>query len=121
MKKTLMLGVATLLAAVSLFAADVTGKWTAETERNGNKMTTTFNLKADGSALTGTVAGGRGGEQEIKNGKVDGDNISFDVVRNGPNGEMTINYKGTVSGDTIEFTVSTPMGERKMTAKKSTT
>jgi hypothetical protein len=46
------------LMAVAAFAADVNGKWTAEMQgRDGQTMTTTFNLKADGSALTGTVSG----------------------------------------------------------------
>ena len=41
-----------------VWAADVTGKWTAEVQgRGGNPMTVTMNLKADGNNLTGTVSG----------------------------------------------------------------
>jgi hypothetical protein len=122
MRKKLMIGAATLLAALCMFAADATGKWTAQSEgRGGRTMTTTFNLKADGSTLTGTVEGGRGGPVDISNGKIDGDTITFDVTRSTPRGDFTLNYKGKVSDDSIEFDVTTPMGTRKMTAKKSTT
>ncbi len=89
--------------AFAAAAADVTGKWTAETPgRDGQTMTSTFNLKADGNMLTGTVGGMRG-EQEIVNGKVDGDNISFNVVMKMQGNEMKMVYKGKIEGDQIKF------------------
>lgn len=94
------------LAAAAIWAADVTGKWTAEMQgRNGNTMTVTMNLKADGDKLTGTVSG-RNGETDISDGKVDGDNISFNVVREFNGNQVTQHYKGTVNGDTIHFSVA---------------
>src|SRR4051794_9152093 len=54
-RRNMKKGLFTLLAAAallaqSIFAADVTGKWVAEVEgRNGEKRTTTFDLKSDGS------------------------------------------------------------------------
>src|ERR1700730_1188256 len=97
----------TLLACLmvtSAFAADVTGKWTAQVPgRQGNTQETTFNLKADGSTLTGSVSTPRG-EQEIKDGKIDGDNISWSQTFERGGNSMTLTYKGKVSGDTIEFT-----------------
>jgi hypothetical protein len=89
--------------AFAAAAADVTGKWTAETPgRDGQTMTNTFNLKADGSTLTGTVSSMRG-DQEISNGKVDGDNISFNVVMKMQGNEMKMVYKGKIEGDQIKF------------------
>ena len=110
-----------LLLAASAFAADVTGKWTADMEgRNGQKMTATFNLKAEGATLTGTVSG-RMGETQITNGKVEGDKISFDVVREFNGNSFTQHYTGTVSGDTIAFKVEGSRGPaREMTAKRTT-
>jgi hypothetical protein len=91
--------------AFAASAADVTGKWTAEVPgRNGNMQTNTFVLKADGAKLTGTANGGRGGDVEITNGKVDGDSVSFVVVRDFGGTSVKITYKGTVSGDSIKFT-----------------
>jgi hypothetical protein len=108
------------LLAVAAFAADVTGKWTAEVPgRDGNTNTTTFNLKADGSTLTGTVSG-RMGDTDITNGKIEGDNVSFDVVREFNGNSFTIHYKGTVSGDTMNLKIEGPRGgARDVTAKRA--
>jgi hypothetical protein len=73
--------------------------------RNGNSMTSNLTLKADGEKLTGTVSG-RGGDTEISDGKIDGDNVSFAVVREFNGNKMTQNYKGKVDGDTIHFAMT---------------
>ena len=113
------------LLAVTAFAADVTGKWNATMKgRNGNSREVTFNLKADGDNLTGTVSG-RNGDTEIKNGKVDGDNISFDVVREFNGNQITQHYTGKVEGSTINFKMQMKRGdgeagpEREFTAKRA--
>jgi autotransporter translocation and assembly factor TamB len=94
------------LMVTSALAADVSGKWTAQMPgRQGNTMEVTFNFKADGNTLTGTVSNPRG-EAEIKDGKIDGDNISFTQTFDRGGNSMTIVYKGKVNGDTIEFTRS---------------
>jgi hypothetical protein len=117
----LRLALLACLIAVAAFAADVNGKWTAEMQgRDGQTMTTTFNLKADGATLTGTVSG-RMGETPITNGKIDGDTVSFDVVREFNGNSFTLHYKGTVSADTINFKVEGGRGPgREITAKRAT-
>ncbi len=123
MKKILQMATLLPLMAISILAADPTGKWAASVPgRDGNTMTVSFNLKADGEKLTGTVGGMRG-ETDISDGKIDGDNISFSVVREFNGNTMKQNYKGVIEGDTIHFTVVReggpgPGGERKMDAKK---
>jgi hypothetical protein len=115
-----------VLATAAIWAADPSGKWTAETQgRNGNTMTVTMNLKADGDKLTGTVSG-RMGDTDISDGKVDGDNVSFSVVREFNGNKIKQNYKGKLDGDTIHFTIGMEGGpgggqERKMDAKRSAT
>lgn len=110
------------LITAMMWAADATGKWTAQMQgRNGNAMTVTMNLKADGNNLTGAVSG-RGGDTNISDGKVDGNNVSFSVVREFNGNQMKINYKGTLDGDTIHFTVMREGGEgepRKFDAKRA--
>ena len=132
-KKLLFVVTIALVAAFSLLAADVTGKWVAEMPgRNGGPpRQQTFDLKADGSTLTGTVSGGmgRGGAApqaiNISDGKVDGDKVSFTVKRETPNGTFEQKYTGTVSGDdlTLKTTMQGPDGptERTVTAKRSKT
>lgn len=124
--KTTILGLVALLGVFvfAASAADPTGTWTADVPgRQGNTMTTTFNLKASGSALTGTVATQRG-EMQIENGKVDGDNISFDTTMKMGDNTFKLTYKGVVKGDTIDFTREREGGQgqaQKFTAKKSST
>ena len=94
------------LAAAAIWAADVTGKWTAEMQgRNGNSMTVNMNLKQDGDKLTGSISG-RNGDTDITDGHIDGNTISFKVVREFNGNQMTQSYKGTVDGDTIHFSVT---------------
>ena len=91
------------LAAGWALAADVTGAWKASIPgRGGNAMETTFNLKAEGSNLTGNVATERG-ETPITDGKINGDTITFKVKREFNGNTMIMNYEGTVSGNEIKF------------------
>lgn len=108
----------TAALAVSAFAADVTGKWKATyATPDGQTRESTMNLKADGAKLTGTMESPRG-SAEIKDGKVDGDNISFSLVRNFNGNEVTINYKGKVSGNEMKITMGFGDREMEMTAKR---
>lgn len=89
------------------FAADIDGKWTAQVQgRDGNTRTQTLTLKASGNTLTGNIEGGRGGAVEISNGMIDGDNVSFTVVREFGENKITQEYKGTVSGSELKLTMS---------------
>ena len=92
------------LAAVMAFAADVNGKWVAQVPgRGGETRDVTFNFKADGDQLTGTVTTPRG-ESNISDGKINGDEISFTQVLEFNGNQMKLKYTGKVSGDEIKFT-----------------
>ena len=128
-KKLLFVMSILLVVALAAFAADVTGKYTFEQagRQGGNPRTITLNLKQDGSNLTGTVGGmGRGGaDMEIQNGKVSGDNISFETkMEMGGNTRVT-KYEGTTSGSDLKLKVTrdTQNGPQtsEVTAKKSGT
>ena len=104
MKKLLCLCAGLLLAATAAtaLAADVTGAWNADsTGPDGQSYPLTFTFKQDGARLTGSVQGPQGDAIEISNGKVDGNNISFQVSFNG----LTITHAGTVNdaGDEIKL------------------
>jgi opacity protein-like surface antigen len=119
MKTTLLALMALLCFSFVAAAADVTGKWTADIPgRNGNTQTTTFNFKAAGAKLEGTVANQRG-ENPISDGKIDGDTISFVQVMNFNGNEIKLNYTGKVKGDTIEFTREGGRGPSTFVAKKA--
>jgi hypothetical protein len=106
--------------ATSAFAADVTGTWKASFDTPNGTMESTFVFKVDGSKLTGTISMGEMGDSAISEGKVDGDSISFAVVRERDGNEFRMNYKGKVSGAEIKFTVELPAIDRtiEITAKK---
>jgi hypothetical protein len=91
------------LGSMAALAADFNGKWTAETQGRNGPQTITFDLHVDGATVTGKVTTPRG-DMDISNGKVDGDNISFDTTANMNGNSFTLNYKGTADGDNIKFT-----------------
>jgi hypothetical protein len=97
------------LGSVSALAADFNGKWSGDVTTPRGTQTLTFDLHVDGSTLTGKVTSPRG-ETDITNGKVDGDNLSFDTVMNFNGNEFKISYTGKADGDTIKFTRA--MGDR---------
>jgi hypothetical protein len=104
--KILLIGAAALLILLaSAWAADVAGKWVSQMPgRDGGTSETTYFFKVDGTTLTGTMTSTRG-ENEISEGKVNGDEISFVIVRKMQDGsEFKMLYKGKVSGDEIKFT-----------------
>lgn len=109
----------TLILATA-WAADVNGKWTAEYQSpDGQTRQSTFTFQVKGEALTGTVASARG-ESNILEGKVKGDEISFEVIRNFGGNDVKFQYKGKATGDEIKFTVTVGEGDRTfdMTAKR---
>jgi hypothetical protein len=105
MRKLLTAALFFALTSVVALAADFNGKWTAEVpSRQGGTMTNTFTFKVDGDKLTGSLSS-QMGEVDITNGKVEGDNISFDVVRSFNGNSITLSYAGKADGaDSIKFT-----------------
>jgi hypothetical protein len=103
-----MIALATLMLGVS-FAADIDGKWTGQIQGRRGPQTETLMLKASDNSLTGTVQG-RGGPVEITNGKIDGDTVSFSVVREFGSNKITEEYKGTISGSELKLTFSRGRG-----------
>jgi hypothetical protein len=93
-----------LLVTCFAFGADISGKWTGSLAgMDGNDMTIAFTFKADGTTLTGFHIL-NGTETPIKEGKIDGDNISFSVTLDLGGQETKIPHKGVVSGDQIKIT-----------------
>jgi hypothetical protein len=110
MTKQLILPAVLLLGISSAaLAADLDGKWTAEVEGRRGTVTQTLILKTSGSELTGSLDGGRGNAVDISDGKIDGNNVSFKVVREFNGNQITQQYKGTLS-DAGELNLSVSMG-----------
>ncbi len=107
-KRMLLIGAVILSTlVVTAWAADVSGKWIAEAPggQQGGTSEITLVFKVDGSTLTGTLDNSQvPGAIEIKDGKIEENDISFHVLRAFGENEMKVVWKGTVSGDEIKFT-----------------
>ncbi len=104
-----MFSLSVMAAAAStraLRAAGVDGKWEASIESPMGAMTMTFDLKADGEKLTGSIGNEMMGESEIQDGKITGDEVSFVQVMKRGEREMKFKYEGKLAGDELELTRS---------------
>jgi len=100
---------ALVLAASSARAADIDGKWSGSIQGPMGAVPIGFNFKADGTTLTGTLIAPDGTtEVPIKNGKIDGDKISFVVSIDAGGMAFDLNYTGVVSPDTVKMTLDIP-------------
>jgi hypothetical protein len=122
MRSILMVAVAAAIFSAPALPADVQGTWKGILNTPNGAIETTFVFKMVEGKLNGSVVlGEQFGEAPITDGKVDGDNISFLVVRDFGNGELRLNYKGVVKGEEIRFTIDVPAMQQtfEVTAKRS--
>jgi hypothetical protein len=98
-------------------AADIDGKWTADTKRpDGTEVMEILILKANGAKLTGSVQRGNS-PIDISEGAIKGNDVSFKVLR--ANG-VTQEYKGSLSGGSLKLTMNGSRGgHRELVFKKA--
>jgi enterochelin esterase-like enzyme len=107
--KTLCLSLAILglVLAAQAGAANVAGEWKAEFETQIGVQKYTYTLKQDGDKITGKANSDIAGEKrevELKEGKLEGDTITFVEVFDFQGNQVRIEYKGKIAGDEIKFT-----------------
>ena len=118
MKKYLVSLVALVaLTGMVLLAADIDGTWTAETQGKNGPQTQTLTLVSKGGELTGKFDNGRGGA-DIMEGKIDGSNVTFKIVREGKAGKQEQVYTGTLAGGELKLQTTGGRGPVDMTFKK---
>ena len=94
------IGIAALVAAASVSAAEIDGTWTGMLGQSEVK----FVLKADGEKLTGTLDNAaQAGAVEIKEGKIKNGEVSFHVVRNLDNAETKVQWTGKLAGEELKL------------------
>jgi hypothetical protein len=120
MKRALTLVGSFVLLAATLPAADISGKWKAQFQGGDSTRELGFDFKVQGENLTGTVSGLRDKAVEIKEGKVQGDTVTFSVMSEWQGEPIKLVYKGQVSGNEIRFTMGTEDGgwSTEVTAKR---
>ena len=92
-----------VLVAAPARAADVDGKWSGSLDSPMGPVQMGFNFKADGAKLGGTSTTPDGAEAAIKDGKIDGNKISFVVSIDFGGMAFDLNYTGVVSADNIQL------------------
>ncbi len=120
--RILPIGSILLLALMtSVWAADIMGKWIAKIPIQGSQGNigtgfgssgigeTIFSFKANGTILAGTVTSSQG-EIPISEGKINGDEISFVVIRSFGGSETKLIYEGKVGLNEILFKCKTQAG-----------
>jgi hypothetical protein len=95
---------ACLALSTPAFAADVDGKWAGNISTPNGDFPVSYEFKADGTTLTGSTGAPDGSQVPIKDGKVEGSNISFAVSLDFGGMPFEIAYKGVVAPDEIKIT-----------------
>jgi hypothetical protein len=88
------------LSAFAAFAADVTGKWVGSVETPNGTLELTYDFKADGETLTGTVASARA-NLPLNKGKIAGGVLTYEVAWE----NSVIKHEATVNEAGTEITV----------------
>ena len=122
MKRAATLTGLLLVLTALLSAADVTGVWKGSFDFNGTAVPLTFNLKADGETVNGTIDGMPSPAAKIQDGKLNGDDLTFWITIDYQGMPVKLVYKGKVAGDEIKFNFGTKDGSwgTEVTAKRST-
>lgn len=90
--------------------ADVTGEWKGSFDLFGADTPITFNLKNAAGVVTGTVINASGKPEQIHDGKLAGDTVTFWLNTEYQGADYTVQYKGKVSAGSIEFDFGVPDG-----------
>jgi hypothetical protein len=89
-----------LLLATPIFAADIDGRWTGSIDGGNGPMHMIYHFKADGATLTGST-GPEGMEVKISDGKIDGDDIAFNLKLDSGGNAITVACRGVLSGSDL--------------------
>lgn len=95
-------------------AADVDGRWEGALQGPDGDFPLTFEFKADGETLTGSVESAMG-KVPISNGTIKDAALTFDVKLD--DGSV-ITHEATLNGDTIDMKSHGPFGDAQFTLKR---
>ena len=106
MKKILLTALIAMIAIVATNAEGISGKWKSSFEGGPQgSMELTFTFKVDGEKLTGKISTEMG-EMEISNGKVNGNEFTYQIDAMG----NVMTQKGKLDGEVIKITMEMPEG-----------
>jgi hypothetical protein len=106
----LLMVAALVCVAPAVWAADLSGVWKGTFNFNDADVPTTLNLKVSGADVTGTIVGLPTSPEDIHDGKVAGDLVSFWVSTDYQGETYKLVFKGQIKGEQIDFTFGTEDG-----------
>jgi hypothetical protein len=115
MRRVVAAVVAALAVAATAYAADVTGKWAGAVDTPNGPIELTYDFKASGETLTGTVTSAMG-TAELLNGKVAGDTLTYEIQID--SGKITHSAKVNAEGTEIAVTATGDWGTAEYVVKK---
>lgn len=114
MKRYLVVVLVLLATGLMVSAADFTGTWKGTfTPENRDAGPALVILRQTGNTVTGTAGPDENERNEIANGKVMGDRITFEVARE----EGTMKFVLTIEGETVTGQASRERDGQQQTAK----
>lgn len=109
-----------VLAATTIFAADVTGKWRGFVNRADGTRQTDLILEVakDGDAIKGSVGPGDEDPRPLKDAKLEGDKLTFKVEAESDDGKILFDVILTADGDDMKGEVTRTAGAQKPAVMK---
>jgi len=99
------LGILMVALALPLAAQQAAGKWNASIDTPQGPFAFVFEFLVDAAGkLTGSMQNEFIGSVPISDGVLKGNDLTFKLSIQGPDGAMNISYKGTVKGDDLALT-----------------
>jgi hypothetical protein len=102
-RRAISLVVLALAFIGAAWAAGATGKWTATFNTQVGDQKYTWDLTAAGGKLTGKYTSSNG-DGEIREGKIEGDDLSWVEMLKFQDMDLRIEYKAKLSGDELKIT-----------------
>ncbi|MCC6860388.1 MAG: hypothetical protein IT158_17600 [Bryobacterales bacterium] len=96
-------------ATLAWCAADVTGKWKGVMGESGRDVV--FQLRSEGSRVSGTMSGPNGEPRPITQGELSGENIALTVASEWQGNPVKLLVKGKVAGGEMRVTVESEGGD----------
>ncbi len=106
-----------LTQSLSAGTVNVTGKWDMTVQSPRGERTRAIEFVQEGESLK-VISKDRNGNTIEAKGTVKGDQVQWTMIRDTRRGKMELTYKGTVKDETMKGEMATPRGSMTWSAKR---
>jgi len=100
-------------------ALSIAGKWVVEIDSDGGSMGGDLTVEQEGSTFIGKVTGTELGEIAVEGGKIDGSEISFQVIFHFGDQRVELDFAGEIDETRIRARGSSPFGPVTLVARRT--